>query len=79
MGGDSEGGGFELNLRHGAKRGDWGGTVHKEEGGHMYRTSDQQNVLLDQSISRSLKAFHQRLQSSMRLCDSSQTDLGRYF
>ena len=50
MGGDSEGGGFELNLRHGAKRGDWGGTVHKEEGGHMYRTSDQQNVLLDQSI-----------------------------
>ena len=51
MGGDSEGGGFELNLRHGAKRGDWGG------GGHMYRTSDQQNVLLDQSIFRSLKAF----------------------
>ena len=33
-GGDSgEGGGFELNLRHGAKRGDRGGTVCKGGGG----------------------------------------------
>ena len=32
-GGDSgEGGGFELNLRHGAKRGDRGGTVRKGGG-----------------------------------------------
>ena len=33
-GGDrGEGGGFELNLRHGAKRGDRGGTVRKGGGG----------------------------------------------